>query len=153
MSITQMTPAAPDSAEGRAFPVLVGWMLTALTLAVFVAGAMAFGKPAMQQASAVSKLVVGAGLVTLLLFNYWVFKSRTHVDARQIRQSWIWQKQVNWADVVQAKMIYVPYLSWLIAPRMVVRGRAGMVTLFHAADDDVLQAFTRYALAPQLREI
>jgi hypothetical protein len=142
----------PASAEGRAFPPLVRWLLTATTAAVFVAGALALGKPALQQASFASKLLVAAGLLTLVIFNYWVIKSRTQVDARAIRQTWIWPKQVLWADVTQAKMIYVPWLAWIIAPRLVVRGGAGMVTLFHAADDEVLKAFTRYSLAPHLRE-
>jgi hypothetical protein len=142
----------PASAEGPAFPRLVCWLLTATTAAVFATGALAIDKPALQQASLASKLLVLGGLATLVLFNYWVIKSRTHVDARVIRQTWIWPKQVLWADVTQAKMIYVPWLAWLIAPRLVVRGGAGMVTLFHAADDEVLKAFTRYSLAPHLRE-
>lgn len=144
--------ALPASAEGNAFPLLVKCLLTAMTIAVFVTGAMAVDKPAIQQAGMASKLLVVAGLATLVLFNYWVIKSRTSVDAKQIRQSWIWSKQVLWADVVQAKMIYLPFLSWIVAPRLVVRGRGGMVTLFHAADDEVLKAFTRYALAPHMRE-
>lgn len=144
--------ALPASAEGNAFPLLVKCLLTAMTIAVFATGAMAVGKPALQQAGLMSKLLVVAGLATLVIFNYWVIRSRTSVDARQIRQSWIWSKQVLWADVVQAKMIYLPFLSWIVAPRLVVRGRAGMVTLFHAADEEVLKAFTRYALAPHMRE-
>ncbi|MBL0727034.1 hypothetical protein [Piscinibacter sp. HJYY11] len=144
--------ALPVSAEGHAFPVLVKCLLTAMTIAVFVTGLMAVDKPAIQQAGFASKLLVVAGLATLMIFNYWVIRSRTSVNAKEIRQSWIWNKHVLWADVVQAKMIYVPFLSWLIAPRLVVRGRGGMVTLFHAADDQVLMAFTRYALAPHMRE-
>ena len=142
----------PDAAEGRAFPPLVSLLVSAMTVATFVAGMLALDRPAIQEAAWSAKLLIVAGLAVLVLFNYWVFKSRTRVDARQIHQTWIWTKHVEWADVVQAKMIYVPYLSWIIAPRLVVRGRSGMVTLFHASDMAVLETFTRYALAPQLRQ-
>lgn len=141
----------PPSAEGRAFPLFVCCLLSAMTASVFVAGYLALGSPVLQQASLTSKLLVIAGLATLLIFNYWVIKSRTRVDSVAISQTWIWSKHVLWADVTQAKLIYVPWFAWLIAPRLVVRGGAGLVTLVHAADADVIKAFARYAMAPQLR--
>lgn len=142
----------PACAEGRAFPRFVCLLLSVMTVSVFVAGFFAIDRPALQQASLEAKLLVVAGLVTLLLFNYWVVNSRTRVDARAISQTWIWSKHIRWAEVTQAKLIYVPWLSWIIAPRLVLRGGAGIVMLVHASDPDVLKAFARYAMAPHLRE-
>ena len=148
-----MSATAPvTAAEGPAFPPFVKLLLTVLTLAVFGAGALALDQATLRNASTGAKLLVAGGLVVLVVTNYWVLKSRIRIDAREIVQTWIWTKRVRWADVVQAKLIYLPGLAWLVAPRMVVRGGAGIVTLFNAADPQVLAVFTRYALAPELRE-
>lgn len=143
--------AAP-SAEGPAFPVVVRALVTALTAWVFAAGWQAMDKPAVQQASFEAKALVAAGLAVLVIVTLWVWRSRTEVNAEFIRQTWIWPKRVAWADVSHAKMIYVPYLAWLVAPRLVVRSGAGMVTVFHAADHELLTTFTHYALSPGLRQ-
>ena len=142
----------PAVAEGPAFPPFVKLLITAMTVAVFAAGVLALDQAVLRQASLPAQLLVASGLAVLVLFNYWVIRSRIRIDARQIEQTWIWTKRVRWAEVVQAKMIYLPWLSWLIAPRLVVRGGAGLVTLFNAADPKVLAAFARYSLAPELRE-
>jgi len=144
--------APVTAAEGPAFPPFVKLLLTALTLAVFGAGALALDQATLRNASTGAKLLVAGGLIVLVVTNYWVLKSRIRIDAREIVQTWIWTKRVRWADVVQAKLIYLPWLAWLVAPRMVVRGGAGVVTLFNAADPRVLAVFTRYALAPELRD-
>lgn len=142
----------PVAAEGPAFPPFVKLLLTALTAAVFAAGALALDQAALRNASISAQVLVAGGLLVLLVTNYWVLKSRIRIDARVIEQTWMWTKRVRWADVGQAKLIYIPWLAWLVAPRMVVRGGAGIVTLFNAADPQVLAVFARYALAPELRE-
>jgi hypothetical protein len=141
----------PLSAEGPAFPRLLCWLLSAMTAAVFITGYLALDSPVLIQAGFSSKLLIAAGLATLLIFNFWVFKSRTHVDSVAISQTWIWSKRILWSEVTHAKLIYVPWLAWIIAPRLVVRRGAGLVTLVHAADDDVIKAFSQYAMAPHLR--
>jgi hypothetical protein len=73
--------------------------------------------------------------------------SRTKIDAVNIEQSWLWTKKVALAEISQAKFIYIPYLSWLIAPRLVVRASRG-VYVFPAADRHVLEAFARLSLGP-----
>jgi len=139
-------------AEGPAFPVVVRCLVTALTAWVFLAGWRIVDQPTVRQAPFAAQALVVAGLAVLLVVTFWVWRSRTTVTAVDIRQTWIWSKRVAWADVSHAKMIYVPYLAWLVAPRLVVRsGAAGMVTVFHAADHELLTTFTHYALAPEHR--
>jgi hypothetical protein len=78
---------------------------------------------------------------------YWILSSRTSIEQGVITQTWLWDKRVVVRDVTQAKFIYIPYLSWLVAPRLVVR--AGMaVHVFHAASPHVLEAFARLSLGP-----
>jgi len=146
-----VTGDAAPRAEGPAFPVVVRCLVTALTAWVFVAGWRVIDQPVIRQASFAAQALIVAGLAVLLIVTFWVWRSRTTVTAVDIRQTWIWSKRVAWADVSHAKMIYVPYLAWLVAPRLVVRSGAGMVTVFHAADHGLLTAFTHYALAPEQR--
>jgi hypothetical protein len=141
----------PQCAEGRAFPRLLCWLVSIMTTAVFVTGFLALESPVLRHAAPTSKLLVIAGLATLLIFNYWVVRSRTRVDSVAIQQTWIWSKKVLWVDVTSAKLIYVPWFAWIIAPRLVLRGSGGLVTLVHAADSEVIKAFARYAMAPHLR--
>ena len=147
-----MSSAPAPCAEGAAFPVLVRCLLTALTAWVFAEGRQAWGEHALRSASLSAKGLLITGLGVLVIVTFWVWRSRTEVTPGFIRQTWIWPKRVNWADVSHAKMIYVPCLAWLIAPRLVLRSGAGMVTVFHAADHDVLLAFTHYALSPEQRQ-
>ena len=151
MNEPQTQPDAALRAEGPAFPVVVRLLVTGLTLWVFVAGWQAMDQPSVRLASLEAKALVVAGLAVLLIVTGWVWRSRTEVNAEFIRQTWVWPKRVAWSDINHAKMIYVPYLAWLVAPRLVVRSGAGMVTVFHAADHDLLTTFTHYALSPELR--
>jgi hypothetical protein len=87
-----------------------------------------------------------AGLFVLAVFvviasGYWgILTSRTSIDDRCIRQSWLWPKEVALADITQVKLLQVPQLSWLVVPRLVVRSGAMHLTTFHAADPQVLAA-------------
>lgn len=143
-----MNDATAPRAEGAAFPWVVRCLVTGLTAWVFAAGWQALDHPVIQSASLSAMGLVIAGLAVLLIVTFWVWRSRTEVTPEFIRQTWIWPKRINWADVSHAKMIYVPYLAWLVAPRLIVRSAAGMVTVFHAADHDLLVAFAHHALAP-----
>ena len=77
----------------------------------------------------------------------WILASRTSIDATRIRQSWLWPKQVLLADITQARFIYLPGLSWIVAPRLVVRARGRKAAVvFPAAGPEVLAEFARLSL-------
>ena len=127
--------APPDflatRAEGPAFPALVKLMATFMVLAL--AGP--------QSLSAGSWLLVGGALAITLVAYVWILKSRTSIDAVAIEQTWLWKRRVALADITQAKFIYVPWLSWLLAPRLIVRAGPG-VRVFYCADPKVIRAFS-----------
>ena len=147
-----MNDAVAPRAEGAAFPVLVRCLVTALTTWVFAAGWQTLNEPVIRNASLSAKGLLVAGLAVLVIVTSWVWRSRTEVTPTFIRQTWLWPKRVHWSDVNHAKLIYVPGLAWLVAPRLIVRSGAGLVTVFHAADHEVLLAFTHYALSPEQRQ-
>ena len=135
------------SVEGPAFPLLIKILASILMLALFF-----WGYQAAQEAfkefvpwSAVG--VVTASLLVCSTVYYWILCSRTSMAQGIIQQTWMWDKRVAIKDVTQVKFIYIPYLSWLIAPRLVVRSGMG-VHVFHAASPEVLQAFAALSLRP-----
>lgn len=91
---------------------------------------------------AAALVVIGASFSALL-------RARIVLDAHHVREHGLWRKQAALADMTQLKLVCVPGLSWLIAPRLVVqvRGRGRMV--FHAAEEALLREVVRRALAAQ----
>ena len=136
-------------AEGPAFPRSTKWLAGLLMAAIFYWGLRLI------TTSAVG-ITWGSGsfmaMTTLLLayVYYWMLISRTRIDAHHIEQTWLWPKRVEIAQITQVKFIFIPYMDWLIAPRMVVKvsGRGSYV--FNAAEPRVLQAFARLSLGPAL---
>jgi hypothetical protein len=88
-------------------------------------------------------LVLGAVGLLYGLGHIWF--TQTQVDQTHIRQSGWVRSEVEIARLTQVKLIYIPYLSWLIAPRLVVRSGGVRSWVFHAADPKVLQRFWQLA--------
>ncbi|MDC8757766.1 hypothetical protein [Janthinobacterium fluminis] len=96
------------------------------------------------------KALLLASMVMLGVSYYWFLRARTTIDATGIRQSWVYDKRVDWSDVRGAKMIGIPYLSWLFPPRMVVR-TGNAFTTFNGGSQDVLIEFAQISLAFQMK--
>lgn len=131
--------------QGRAFPLAVRWLATALTAGTLYWGLRSQGALATAEWSLPAALVTGGALLLVIWCLVWMWRSRTSVDAEGIHQTWIWDKRVRWDEVAQARLVGVPYLSWLVTPRLVVRPRGGGVLVFHSADPQVLAVFATYA--------
>jgi hypothetical protein len=132
--------------EGPAFPPLVKLLALSLVAAMLVWGARVADRMFAVDWTFPNALVVLTGIAMVLWCASWIVRSRTCVDATHIRQTWMWHKQVALADVTQARMVGVPGLSWLVAPRLVVRARGRGLLVFHAADRRVLAAFASLCL-------
>ena len=89
---------------------------------------------------------MAATLVVVLACLGYICWSRVRIDDTHIEQTWMWRKRVAIAEISQLKLIYVPYMSWLIAPRLVVRLGVTGWYVFHAADRRVLQRFYQLAV-------
>lgn len=138
------------SVEGPAFSRLIKILASILMFALFFWGYMAVQTMIGVEISWSALSVIGVSLGICSIFYYWILRSRISVKHGVIEQTWVWHKRVFVKDLTQAKFIYVPYLSWLIAPRLIVR--SGMrVEVFHAASPEVLQVFARLSLGPTLK--
>ncbi len=143
-------PAAFLAAEGPAFPWLVKALASLLMAALLFWGVRAADQIAATAWSAGAAAFMLAALLVIALCYYWILRSRTKIDAISIEQSWLWPKKVALVEVTQAKFIYVPFMTWLIAPRLVIRSSGRGMFVFQAADPQVLQAFARLSLGPTL---
>ena len=125
--------------EGPAFPLAVRVLATAL-----VAWTGHWGWKSRDALVGVewsgSALMPLLGAVALVLWCLvWIWRSRIRVDGQGLHQSWMWDKQVRWADVTQARLVMIPGLGRLLAPRLVVRARGQAFALvFHCGDPQVL---------------
>lgn len=135
----------PLEAEGPAFTALIKLLASVLVGALIVWGARASRLMDWQAFSLSAGLVWAAALAIVLVVYYWILKSRTSIKNGMIEQTWVWKKQVSIADIRQAKFIYLPALSWLIAPRLVVR-TGPIMTVFYTAHPDVQRAFAALML-------
>ncbi len=128
--------------EGPAFPMLVKGLATLLMLAMLYWGAGAEQQIIWKEFSTGAALLFGGALLITVVAYVWILKSRTSIDGQAIEQTWVWKRRVLLADITQAKFIYVPYLSWLIAPRLIVRAGPG-VNVFYSASPQVQRVFAR----------
>jgi hypothetical protein len=103
--------------------------------------------PIMQYGFGVKALLACAGLM-LIVSYYWFLKSTVTVDDKGITQTWIYNRKVEWRDVRSAKMIGIPYLSWIFPPRLVVRTGNSFAT-FNGGNQAVLVEFAKISLAFQ----
>jgi hypothetical protein len=127
--------------EGPAFPFLVKLLATGLVAAMLLWGARAFDQMRRTEWSFGPAAILVLAVAMVLWCLFWIWRSRTGVDGTQIRQSWMWPKHVRLADITQARIVGVPGLNWIIAPRLVVRARGRGIMVFHSADRRVLDAF------------
>jgi hypothetical protein len=124
---------------------------TLMTLVLLGYGAsVALRYPLLSFGFGVKMLLLGAGLM-LGVSYYWFLRAETTIDDKGIRQTWLYDKQVEWRDVRGAKMIGIPYLSWLFPPRMVVR-TGNSFTTFNGGSRDILIEFAKISLAFQMKK-
>lgn len=130
-----------------AFSRSAQWIATGLVAATVIQGLRVARTVAQADwtPSALALLGGATGLVFWVLV--WIWRSRTVVDAHGISQSWLWQRHAAWADVVQARILAVPGLDWLIVPRLVLRVRGRGLMSFHCADRAVLAVCAAYVVS------
>ena len=136
-------PAADDdiAAASAAFPTFprVFAVLIIVLLAVAAAGASEQLRHAVWTPGSV--VLLAAAWVCIAWMGWWIFNSRTRLAGDTLVQSWIWTKRARAGDVAQLKLVHIPLLDWIVAPRLLVRLRSGAMLWFQAADVRVLQAF------------
>ena len=135
-----------DAAEGPTFPAPIKVLASVLVASVALYGVRIADRMLAAAWSASALFLVLAALGVTGICYYRMLRSRTAIDAQYIRQDFLWPKKVALADITQAKIICVPYMSWLITPRLAVRARGGGMSLFYAGNEQLFRAFARLSL-------
>ena len=149
MTFTFYTPA--KSVTGPAYSTLFKLLATVLTILLALYGInVALRFPLMQYGFAVKALLFGAA-VMLGVSYYWFLRSTVTVDDKGITQTWLYNRQVEWRDIRSAKMIGIPFMSWIFPPRLVVR-TGNSFTTFNGGSQDVLVEFAKISLAYQMKK-
>jgi hypothetical protein len=134
-------------------PAYGGWFkilatVVSVALAAYAASVV-LRFPVLQYGFGVKALLMVAALM-LGISYYWFLRSTTIIDEKGIRQTWLYDKRVEWRDIRGARMIGVPYLTWLFPPRLVVRTGNSFAT-FTGGSRDVLIEFAKIALAFRMK--
>jgi hypothetical protein len=74
-----------------------------------------------------------------------VLLGKTRLTAQTLEQTWIWHKKVELRDLAYVKLIRVPGLDALIAPRLYARTLMGKFTVIYACDPEMIEEFKRLA--------
>ena len=106
--------------------------------------------PLMQYSFGVKALLLCAALM-LAISYYWFLRSSITIDDKGITQTWMYNRKVEWSDIRSAKMIGIPYLSWIFPPRLIIRTGTAYAT-FNGGSKDVLVEFAKISLAYQMKK-
>ncbi len=85
-------------------------------------------------------------LAALALMGYtlWcILTSVTTLTSASLDQSFIWNKHVELRDLAYVKLIRVPSLDWLIAPRLYCRTLLGKFSVYYACDPAMIKELER----------
>jgi hypothetical protein len=72
-----------------------------------------------------------------------ILRSRTTLSPESLHQTWVWDKHLALQELSYARIIRIPGLDWLIAPRLYARTLGGKFTVFYAASPALVAEFTR----------
>ncbi len=106
--------------------------------------------PLMEYGFSVKALLIFAALM-LVVSYYWFLRSTITIDEKGITQTWMYNRHVEWREVRSAKMIGIPYLSWLFPPRLVIR-TGNFFTTFNGGTQEILIEFAQISLAFQINK-
>ena len=143
------TGAHPPTIECAAYSLPLKIVATLFVGALVFAAWRAAGDLASAAWTAPAKASLAALGIGVAVGYGWILGSRTSIDATHITQTWLWPKHVRLADITQAKLVYLPALSWVVAPRLVVRARGRRAAMvFPASGREVLAEFARLTVDP-----
>ncbi|MDO8457068.1 MAG: hypothetical protein Q7T07_09175 [Burkholderiaceae bacterium] len=132
--------------SGRAFSV--SFRVLALLLVEGVAwwGYVLWSSGKLGTSLTSSALWLAAALALMCITVFYVFRSVTSITSSHLRQSWIWDKEMQVADLAYVKLIRLRGFDWLIAPRLYARSHGGKFASFYAANPEVLRQFEQLSL-------
>lgn len=128
-----------NEVSGASFSFLIKLLSSVLIVGIaFLAGQ---ALPQFQEMTWAGVGFVLAVTSVIVFFQMSIWFSTTHISETHIHQTWMFRKKVAIKDIAQCKLIYVPFFSWVITPRLVVRVGMANIFVFYASNPQVLEKF------------
>ena len=127
--------------EGAAFSLSFKCITVLIAAAIAYWGVQALPNLGWRSMATQAQWMLGGCMALVLYTLYHVMVSRTTVSPTEIRQNFVFNRRVHLGEVSFAKFIYIPYLTWLIAPRLFVRTASNKFAAIYGATHELHQVF------------
>jgi ABC-type multidrug transport system fused ATPase/permease subunit len=95
-------------------------------------------------AAAGSGLSWSLAALALMAYTLWcILTSLTTLTGSTLEQTFVWNKKLDLRELAYVKLIRVPGLDWLIAPRLYCRTLLGKFAVFYTSDINMVAEFER----------
>jgi hypothetical protein len=125
--------------SGTSFSPIIKLLSTLLVGSIFYFGLKI--SPRLDEMSWSTLGFVAVVVLVIVFFQLSIWFSKTHINQTHIYQTWMFHKRVEINKIAQCKLIYVPFFSWIITPRLVVRVGMANFFVFYASSPKVLDQF------------
>jgi hypothetical protein len=144
--VVDATTASPVL-ESPAYPPFL--RVLSVVIVVDVVGLGLWSLPTLRSTawSTGSLALLALAAIGVLWMGWWIVYSRTRLDGDVLSQTWLWNRRAHANEVTQLKLVHLPSLQKIVAPRLLVRRRNGAVAWFHSADPRLLTAFSERVAA------
>ena len=130
-----------ETTTGMAFTLSFKLITLCVLAAIAYWGRTAFAAIQINQLSLQSNIVLWGGLALVAYTAYHIMVSRTTVSPTHIEQRFVFARRMHLGELSYAKFIYIPYLTWLIAPRLYIRSAQGKFMAIYGASHALHQQF------------
>lgn len=95
-------------------------------------------------AAAGSGLSWSLAALALMVYTLWcILGSVTTLTHSTLEQTFVWNKKLDLRELAYVKLIRIPGLDWLIAPRLYCRTLLGKFAVFYTSDIRMVAEFER----------
>jgi len=96
-----------------------------------------------------------AAALAMMFFTEWhILRGKTRLTAEALEQTWVWRKRVLLPELAYVRLIRVPGLDWLIAPRLYTKTFSNKLAVFYVTGPAMLaemRKLEQYVQAAQRR--
>jgi hypothetical protein len=124
--------------RGPSYRASARWMIVSTLISLTAYGAHVLGSSG-DVAWPILGLMAAAGVV-VLVSGWYIVTGKTTVDARGVRQEWMFEKDYPWSQVLHARHLRLPFTS-----RLLLRAGFGPFKAIHGGCSELDTAFADVA--------
>lgn len=142
----EFTPSPASGLRAAAFPLVLKLLASTFALGSVLGAAVtiplqAWGSWRVMYAGGWLWFLAGTAIVLWMTLYIWI--SHTTLTRDHLAQSWIWHKEVLLGELSHIRILRVPGLDWLVAPRVYAHTLNQRFTVLYVADHQMLSECER----------